>query len=495
MSIPPPIELKAELPKGYTGLYGFHKYWGKKPHELLDFLIKTLTSKNDVVLDPFLGYGTAGRESLLNERKFIGFDINPISFELSRLILKPPCLGPLKEAFIEIEKKVKPPILKSYSIGGSGGCATHYLWRSDDLEKVWSKSDISSKRIENSPERQDYILIDKYSKYKSKYISNPIFYTNGRINADPKMSLNDIFTGRALRNIDLIIASIKKCSPEIQRNMLLCLTAASGQMSKMVFAITGRKKQVNHNTKEKIEVGSWVIGYWRPKLHFEINVWNCFERRVKKLFKALSPEDSLAKVVLHKRLKDVFIRPNGGYLKCTDALKGISKLPDDSIQLVVTDPPHSDRIPYLELSELWNSILGVKSNFEDELVISNAKERNKKTSVYISKLSNVFDEVCRVLAPSGFCVILYNARQIETWDAFRFISSDESSRTLNMKYIGCFPCNYSARSVVQDNRKGSLKTDYTLIFQKTSRIRKNSKIVKILSEIPGWSFAPPACIK
>jgi hypothetical protein len=57
-------------------------------------------------------------------------------------------------------------------------------------------------------------------------------------------------------------------------------------MSSMVFAITNRGKTKNQISK-KIEVGSWVIGYWRPELHFEINVWNCFESKATKLYKAL----------------------------------------------------------------------------------------------------------------------------------------------------------------------------------------------------------------
>ena len=48
----------------------------------------------------------------------------------------------------------------------------------------------------------------------------------------------------------------------------------------MVFAVTGRGK-TKGKSADKVEVGSWVIGYWRPPLHFEVNVWNCFENREK----------------------------------------------------------------------------------------------------------------------------------------------------------------------------------------------------------------------
>ena len=33
-------------PAGYKGFYGFHKYWGKKPHEPLAFIIDLLTSSS-----------------------------------------------------------------------------------------------------------------------------------------------------------------------------------------------------------------------------------------------------------------------------------------------------------------------------------------------------------------------------------------------------------------------------------------------------------------
>ncbi|MGD1703910.1 hypothetical protein [Dapis sp. BLCC M229] len=38
---------------------------------------------------------------------------------------------------------------------------------------------------------------------------------------------------------------------------------------------------------------------------------------------------------------------------------------NEIISLIVADPPHSDHIPYLGLSEMWNSLIGKKPNFSD----------------------------------------------------------------------------------------------------------------------------------
>ena len=56
-----------------------------------------------------------------------------------------------------------------------------------------------------------------------------------------------------------------------------------------------------------------------------------------------------------------------------------------------------------------------------------------------------------------------------------------------LRYIGRFPMVYSAGSLVQDNRKGSLKHDFVLIYVKT----ENTTIPKVFEEIPGWSTEFP----
>ena len=101
-------------PSGYKGLYGFHKYWGKKPHEPIAYVIEHLTKPNSIVLDPFVGSGTAARESLLRSRRFIGFDINPVAIMLSNLLIKPPVHKELKKAVDYVESTCKNIILQSY---------------------------------------------------------------------------------------------------------------------------------------------------------------------------------------------------------------------------------------------------------------------------------------------------------------------------------------------------------------------------------------------
>ena len=481
-----------ESPSGYKGFYRFHKYWGKKPHEPLAYVIEQLTVPGDVVLDPFCGSGTTGREALLRSRRFVGFDINPAAVELTRLLLHAPPGKALRSAVSHLEQAVRPEILSSYLLDDGTTTATHYLWNGDEMEKVWVVGrGAAGGRREFAPTAHDKSLSDSFADYHSKLIRKPRFFKNSRINAAPEMTLDDVLTGRAQRNIDLLLQSIEDCAESVRPALKLCLTAASGQMSQMVFAVTGRGK-TNGASSAKTEVGSWVIGYWRPKLHFEVNVWNCFEKRTNALLKAMSNDGALNKSRLSSSVSDVLGEKADALLVCGDCRSLLKTLPDESIQLVVTDPPHSDRMPYLELSEFWNSILGFEADFSREIVISNARERAKTSDAYKESMVDVLSHISRILTPDGVLVLLYNASESDEWEAFRdACSSRDNAGASGLRYLGVFPCRYSAHSVVQDNRKGSLKHDLALVFCKAVSLLPNGYFLRKLETIPGWSCEIP----
>ncbi|HBD95924.1 MAG TPA: DNA methylase, partial [Spirochaetia bacterium] len=462
-------------PDTYKGIYSFHKYWGKKPTESIAYFIQNYTNESDIVLDPFLGSGLISVECVSRKRRFIGIDINPFSIEHTNFILDLPKPDLYLRAIKEIEKSIKEKINLSYILE-NGKFASHYLWNKDNLIKVWMKPETGRSRVEFEPNQFDISQINMYSKYNVRNIRKATFFTNSRINAKSTMSISDFFTKRALLNIDLIIDEIKKYPPVIQRALFLTLTASSGQMSSMVFAITGRGKTKNQ-IFEKIEVGSWIIGFWRPELHFEINVWNCFESRARKLYKALL-KTNIETYPVFNSVEPLFNVIDGASIINNNCLETMRSIPDKSIKLICTDPPHSDRIPYLELSELWNSILNKEVLFDGEIIVSNAKERNKKKPSYIEDMKSLIRESSRILRDDGLFLLYYNARDKQSW---RFMEILET--TSDLQFFGAFPMEYSANSVVQDNRKGGMKTDYVLVMKnKHSNVLENHE----LDKIPGW---------
>ena len=478
---PPDVMVNAVTsPAGYKGLAGFHKYWGKKPIECLGFLLDKLTQPRDIVVDPFVGSGLIARECALRHRRFIGIDINPVSIELTQLICDLPSREQYEASLRDMEMSVRGIIDDSYNLPG-GEIASHYLWEHNSIKEIWLARKGNCKHQVSIPTSHDNALVANYESYESRHIRPLQFFKNSRINTMPSLTLSDIFTGRALRNIDLIIENMPLAPENLRRALLLTLTASIGQMSNMVFAITGRGKMTGKETG-KIEVGSWVIGYWRPPLHFEINVWNCFRRRADKLLTALSDLGQSSAFLVSTSADDVYNGSTEIALLNEDSINALRRLPDSNVTLVLTDPPHSDRIPYLELSELWNAILGKDAKFADEIVVSNAKERGKTKAQYNQKMCMLLKEVARILVPGGTLALLFNAKDAESWNGL--MQNDNANP---LQYYGCFPMAYSANSVVQDNRTGSMKSDYVLLYRKLGIGGRNGSFEKQVCMIPGWS--------
>lgn len=94
------------------------------------------------------------------------------------------------------------------------------------------------------------------------------------------------------------------------------------------------------------------------------------------------------------------------------------KAPDNSIDYVFIDPPHANRIMYMEQSLMWNAWLGLDDNiqWDEEIVITEAKERkDKNEDNYNLLLNTVFSEIERVLKPNRYFSMAFNCLDDDTW--------------------------------------------------------------------------------
>lgn len=465
-------------PSGYRGLYAFHKYWGKKPSESIAYLIETLSQPGDLILDPFMGSGVTGIEASRLRRRFLGIDLNPAAVELARLLIDPPDTRELAIALQHVEQLARSKIEASYLTGAGDQIATHYLWDAATMREIWLVQRGAGRTI-ISPTNADLDRSQAYATYRSGTFEAARFFDNSRINTSADQTLADLFTGRARRNIDILIDAIRRQPADLRRALMACLTAASGQMSKMVFAISRRGRTMQRQVSDRVEVGSWVVGYWQPQTHFEVNVWNCFAQKMRRLLSALasiSPSDVHPQTA---ELSDLLHAQHGSALVCGDARKHLLSIPDQSIDLILTDPPHGDRIPYLELSEMWNSLLGYQACYDDEIVITNARERQVISAEYNTRLGMIWQECVRMLKPGGVLVVLFNARQMHSWQHLSSIKG-------LLEEAGHFPLRYSTGSVVQDSRRGSLKHDIALILHRPGMTRN----LTALEKIDGWDSTP-----
>lgn len=104
----------ALLAKAHPKRHVIHKFWARKPHNVVAEYIEHYTEQGEIVLDPFVGSGVTAIEALRLGRKAVAIDLNPIATFMTRMIAKPIDLEKFQKAFDKIEKTVKGDIEKLY---------------------------------------------------------------------------------------------------------------------------------------------------------------------------------------------------------------------------------------------------------------------------------------------------------------------------------------------------------------------------------------------
>ncbi|CAD7779522.1 MAG: DNA methylase [Candidatus Methanoperedenaceae archaeon GB50] len=466
--------------KSYTGIYAMHKYWSKKPYNIIREFILRYTEKGEIVLDPFCGSGISVIESIFTERKAIGVDINPSAIFITKQMINKVPIKLIQKEFSKLESEVKDVINSFYIVKriDKKFIGTHFIWENGKLTEVWYKNDVKSRtKIIERPTQNDLELALSFSYNKIPYYyPKDRFFHNSRINANRENHIYELFTPRNLMALSLLMDRIEKIeNKDIKEFFKFCFTASVGQASRMVFVVKRRGKFNSKSRKtERKEVGSWVIGYWVPKENFEINVWNCFENRYRKILKA-KRELEYKKYSINEATNFEELLELKNLLLITEpAQKALKEIPDNSIDYVITDPPHGNRQPYLELSMMWNSWLKKDVNYDDEIVISESKDRKKDIHNYYKLLNEVLDEIERILKPNRYFSLMFNSLDNETWINLLIHTS---SLKFDLEKVETL--EYSANSVVQDTRRAGLKTDFILIFRKN--LNKTIKDIELIS--------------
>jgi DNA modification methylase len=472
-------KINNHVAESYTGIYSMHKYWSKKPFNIINTFIMKYSKNGEIVVDPFCGYGTAITESIFNNRRAVGIDINPIAIFLTEQMLAKISSIQLEKEYEKLKSACKSEIDSYYLVKREDKefVGTHYLWENGTLTEVWYHDEKG--KIISKPNEDDLRLATSFAYEKIPYYyPKANFFRNSRINVEREKHVYDLFTPRNLQALSLLLHNIEQVqNSEIRDTLKVCFTAAVGQASRMVFVVKNRGK-FNKSLKEsnKKEVGSWVIGYWVPKENFEINVWNCFINKYRKILKAKKAQKN-TKYTLEpaKSFEEIGQNKKNVLLLCDSAAKALQGVPDNSVDYVITDPPHGNRMPFLEQSMMWNGWLRKDVNYEDEIVISDSPDRKKGIDDYYRLLAIVFQNIERILKPNKHFSLIFNSLDDETW-----INLVKLLNSLKLDLVSIETLGYSANSVVQDNRNGGLKTDFIFTYKKNPlRVEEPIKLFSV----------------
>ena len=160
----------------------------------------------------------------------------------------------------------------------------------------------------------------------------------------------------------------------------------------------------------------------------------------------------------------------GGEARClllNQSSKSLEHFQDGTIDLILTDPPYYDNLPYSELSDFF--YVWLKRALADEsphwqgsstpmagslFVASNTKEQKEQ---YVQGLAQVFREGRRIIKSSGMMVFTYHHRRSDAWVALYSALHEARWSVTNV-----FPLLSEGKSGFHSS-KGSLKWDMVFV--------------------------------
>ncbi len=465
-------------------MYLMHKYWARKPHNVVAKYIKCYSKKGEIVLDPFVGSGVTAIESLKWGRKAVATDLDPMSTFITRMTVLPINLETFKKQFVKIKKKVKKPIDSLYETTCSKcnkkTTAGAFIWKKDIPTLIRYTCNCSKGTQWKKVTEGDLKKIKEIEETEIPfwYPKNELVW-NTRVNVHKGDKVSDLFTRRNLIALSMIYHEIEKINDENLRDILkFTFSSTLPQASKMVFVIRRRGRSKGKVKKSTPEVGSWATrGYWVPPEFFEINAWNCFENRFKKVYRGKKESNKKILIVNEADNFKEIIEDKNVLIKTLNAIELLSLVPEESVDYVFTDPPYGDSVPYLELDYMWSSWMKFDVNFKDEIIISDSPVRKEKDfDMYQKMLRNAFRQIYRVLKKGRYLTVTFHNTDVKIYNSI--ISSVILAGFDLEKIVYQPPARASPKGLLAPY--GSAVGDYYIRFRKTE---KESLGLAVYSEI------------
>jgi len=451
----------AELPKKHTSTYLMHKFWARKPYNVVSDYIEHYSKKGEIVLDPFCGSGVTAIEAIKSGRKAIAIDIDPLAIFVARMTALPVDLTKFEQTFKEIESKVKGAIVDLYRIK----CP-----KCDKNTAVVERRLISF--VVDCPHCEREIIMGKARRPKGKsqniylcpYCEKEFSYANQEIKREvctearyrcnkcgangtivdpptkpeiepefwyPRIDLcypsgkpfrakrrfgrvAELFTRRNLSALSILYHEIERL-PETRREEQNVKDLMKFTFSSMLHLVSRlimlkRGEEAGWNTPEYLVLG----------VHPEYNVWDRFENRNEKTLRGKKIETEIP----YKEAKDFHdLLDECNVLFCRRSALDLENIPSETVDYVFTDPPYGGSIQYFELNMLRSAWLAGEKNDErfpldwwkDEITINPQQEKN--FDYYHTRLHSAFREIYRVLKPNKYMTVTFHNKEIKIYNS------------------------------------------------------------------------------
>lgn len=448
------VQKKSKTP---SSIYLMHKYWGKKPSEELNHVIEKYSKKNSTILDPFAGYGGVGIEGVLLNRNVILNDLNPVSNFINECILNIDInFDIFNQYYEELRKSYYEQEHKWYYYKNKK-IYTILRDKNDKPLKIKVKNELTKKLEEITlTQTESKLMLEEENNFKIKtWYPDNYLIPNSRLSIKDNMRICDLFSKRELICQSALFDFIDQLPENNEKKLFkFAFTANVANCSKLVPPISSRGEMAQ---------GAWMTGFYIGETYLENNVFHYFESRVEKTKKGKKDF-----IDLYNKNKK-----NGSYKILNNDAKNLN-IESNSIDLVFTDFPYGDTVPYFEQSQLWNSWLKSTVDYENEIVISNSNVRNKDSNNFEKDIDKAVSEISRVLRNQSYFVFTFHSLNGEEWKTI-----SNALIKYNFEFVDCNMLMQKTFTPRQLNRRITIKGDIIAVYKKSKNQQLKLDLEKV----------------
>ncbi|MBS4306093.1 DNA methyltransferase [Campylobacter vulpis] len=441
--LPDPVSFPQKQAK--ARYFGCVAYFTRQSWDVVKNNINHFTARGDVVLDPFGGSGVSAIEALMTGRQGIHTDLNPLSIFMTKALCAKISLSDLSYLSEEILK---------------------------EFELLRPKNEKEAKKLLKDASYYPNAINEDFGEMASIEKQEKVLWI-------PKDEL--LAKGSDVNSVLKLFSPLQLAELALLRKLIFKHTSKT--RDKQIW-----KKRKNlrlalllafYNTLSLINLtyhktpnggGNYFAFYYRyrlaPKPTF-LDTAKTFERKVKRVIKGkseleYSPEfyeaylAPLSGVIkdfkssfLEKRKEDLdrtnslLEHFNGDKIFQADATK-LKEIQNQSVDFIYTDPPYGAKIPYLDLSVMWNAWLDLDvdlSTREKECIEKGSLDKGREE--YKSLMVASLKEMYRVLKYNRWLAFVFQHQDLQLWQILV-----EEAQKIGFEYVG---------SIRQSNGQTSFK--------------------------------------
>lgn len=462
--------------KPHRAVYRMHRYFARRPDSVFADLVNHYSDPGDVILDPFAGGGVTLVEAVRQGRRAIGFDTNPLAVFITRMELVETDIPAFEEEAANVLREFADEAGQLFITDcRECGRAARAFWfeyshraecKACSFENVISTTrkvgvgtwecSCCSQPIRFSPRADDeYALvavhyrcdgcdafgtappndadIDRLARLtpeltaaESEGLSLPAapipscnMERESALHKKGFVMFRQFFTTRHLLALGRLRQIIMKREGEMREALLFAFSSTLRYTNRMVTRNPGWRGD------RPLE---WAKpGYWIPPVFVEADVAEEFSRRCRAVRKGKTdaanrpPAVPAAREVSHP---GNIVDEAGAAFHISCRSSTDIPLDDQTVDVIITDPPYGSYVHYADLSNFWSAWLegvpglgGIIDDSEEAVVARKQFPGAKKLADYQALLEKCFCECSRVLKSGGYMVLTFNNREPRAWVA------------------------------------------------------------------------------